>query len=166
MFVPEVDSIDLVKFTVYGEAKVKREGRTTVRYAKGGKPFAQHYQPHSVRFWQEQVEIKAKEVAPPEFWKDGPVSVTMIFLMMRPKSVPKKLIWRDKQRDPDRLACAILDAMERVIYANDGQVAHMSLFKLYTDGRPSVTVLARKLDPFRHSPFSQLAYEWALQEVS
>lgn len=138
-------SMETIQFTVEGVAKHKREGRVTTFYEWGkrkGKP--RIYQPADVRAWQNKISWRAKEVAPPEPWK-GPISLTIWIFWKRPKGVPKKKVWVDTQPDVDRLLCPVMDAMQKIIYKNDGQVAYESVRHLYTDQAPYIRVVVDKL---------------------
>lgn len=140
-----------IQFTVEGVAKHKREGRVTTSYEWGkrkGKP--RIYQPADVQAWQNKISWRAKEVAPPEPW-EGPISLTIWIFWKRPKGVSQKKRWRDKSPDVDRLLCPIMDAMNKIIYKDDGQVAYLNVRRLYVDEHPRIQVVVDRLDvkPFK-----------------
>ena len=155
----------VVKFKVYGVPKAKREARVQRRKNKYGGWYDHHYQPTEVEMWEDQVRLKASEMAPPEFWAKGPVSIIIILLRPLPDSKERKtlppIVWKDTRPDGDRLACAIFDGVQEIIYKNDSQVALHLLAKLYTSGRPSVTVVLRRLNPRAQTDLVRMLYELA-----
>lgn len=73
---------------------------------------------------------------------EGPVSMRLIFHMRRPKSV--KRARPTVNPDVDKLARAVLDALEGVAYRNDGQVVELQLAKYYATGAPGVEIAIRE----------------------
>lgn len=61
---------------------------------------------------------------------DGPVSVSLAFVMPRPKSAPKsKHVPAVKRPDVDKLARAVLDALTGVAFVDDSQVIELAASK-------------------------------------
>lgn len=62
----------------------------------------------------------------------GPVSVGLLFLLPRPKSLPKtREIPHVKRPDIDKILRAVLDAMSNVVYHDDSQVNKILVEKRY-----------------------------------
>lgn len=156
---------DSIQFTVYGKPSGKREARTRWVRTKDGRAYPQHYQPTEVEMWQLEVKQEAVKVAPAEFWKEGPVSLLVIVLRTRPRHLTRKKLPSDARPatspDADRLATAICDALQEVVYRNDGQISRLMVEKLYVEGRPSITVIARRLDAKTHDAVSRRALQLA-----
>lgn len=60
----------------------------------------------------------------------GPVSVSAIFTLPRPKSAPKKRWAADRRPDLDKLTRAVLDGLTSIVYLDDCQVVDMSCRKV------------------------------------
>ena len=71
---------------------------------------------------------------------DGPVSVRLLFLMPRLKTVIRKYPTGKREGDVDKLLRAILDAMTGVVYGDDSQVVDAHPRKEYTDGETGVWI--------------------------
>jgi Holliday junction resolvase RusA-like endonuclease len=61
--------------------------------------------------------------------RDVPVRVGLMFFLPKPQSAPKTRRTYPLTRDLDKLTRAVLDSLESVLYANDGQVVSMRLGK-------------------------------------
>jgi Holliday junction resolvase RusA-like endonuclease len=93
----------------------------------GGKSFAQNYTPKNdpVNSFKASCRIAAVEA----FGERGPIGepiiMHLVFVMPRPKSLPKRLAGRlphAKKPDRDNLAKGVHDALEGILYHNDSQV--------------------------------------------
>ena len=60
-----------------------------------------------------------------------PVSLTIIFHMRKPKSARKAATWPITRPDVDKLARAVLDAIDGVCYGDDSQVVYICAVKEY-----------------------------------
>lgn len=94
------------------------------------------------KVFAELVRWAAQEVAPPHLLT-GPVSVSMVFGIQRPKSVSKKRVYPTTKPDADKLARLVLDALTHVVWADDAQVVQLEATKVY--GEPGVTVTVREI---------------------
>ncbi len=94
------------------------------------------------KVFAELVRWAAQEVAPPALLT-GPVGVSMVFGIQRPKSVPKKRVWPTTKPDCDKLVRLVLDALTHVIWADDAQVVQLEATKVY--GEPGVTITVREI---------------------
>ena len=65
------------------------------------------------------------------------VEVSILFVLKRPKSVSKNRSMPNVKPDLDKLARAVLDALDGICYDNDSKVVELQLRKVYeTDGGP------------------------------
>lgn len=62
---------------------------------------------------------------------DAPVSVTIEFVMPRPKSLPKKIIHHIRKPDLDKLIRSTLDALSGTAYVDDNRVNKITATKRY-----------------------------------
>lgn len=53
-------------------------------------------------------------------------------------SVRGTVYFRDRRRDLDNVLKPLLDALQRVVYTNDSQIAHIELRRAYDKARPRV----------------------------
>jgi crossover junction endodeoxyribonuclease RusA len=71
---------------------------------------------------------------------DGPVTVQLGFLLRRPKSTPKRVVFPAVRPDIDKLARAVLDAITSAgVIVDDSRVVSLSVTKRYDD-RPGVRI--------------------------
>jgi len=72
----------------------------------------------------------------------GPIQLTAVFLLSRPKSVPKSRTYPTVKPDADKLARALFDALTGVAWVDDAQVVTHSIDKRYCapGEQPGVTV--------------------------
>lgn len=62
---------------------------------------------------------------------DAPVTVTVEFIMPRPKSLPKKIIHHVRKPDLDKLIRSTLDGLSGVAYTDDNRVNTIHATKRY-----------------------------------
>ena len=112
-----------VYFEVKGDPVPKARARTV---RKGGRTWS--FTPKKAAAWEKTV----KEEAVKHFDKPltGPIQVSMIFHMDRPKS-RRKDIWVPTTPDLDNLEKAILDALNGVAYEDDRYVVAKNAQKRY-----------------------------------
>jgi len=80
--------------------------------------------------WRERVALSAYAAMAGRSLFDGAVSVTLNFVMPRPKSAPKTRTPKATKRpDLDKLERAILDACTDTIFADDSQVISLCGYK-------------------------------------
>jgi Holliday junction resolvase RusA-like endonuclease len=83
-------------------------------------------------------------------WKGEPTDdelrVELVFLLPRPKTVKRE--WPSAKPDIDKLARAILDALEGVVFTNDSRVVQLDTSKEYAEpelgDEPGVNVWIRR----------------------
>lgn len=122
------------------------EGNLRVRPARGRMP-PKIYHANSVKLiaWREAIAWMAAEAAKEAGLAelhDGPVQVRMVFLLPRPQRHPKKNgpLFAQTKPDLDKLARAVLDALEGVVYKNDSRVVDISARKAYAAESPGVGI--------------------------
>ena len=117
------------------------------RFRRAGK-FVQTYDPAKSKSWKESVRWQFIEYMKKEKKEmiDGAIEAEMVFLLPRPKSLPKKVKHHVKKPDMDNLEKSILDALEGIAYKNDSQICKKATQKLYETKIPGVSIILRKLD--------------------
>lgn len=86
------------------------------------------------RPWSEAVVWAAREALDGAQPIDGPVALSVVFFLPRPKSTPKRVKDHIKKPDVDKLLRCISDALTRAgIYRDDAQVVIMHAVKKFGD---------------------------------
>ena len=121
--------------------------------SSGGKSFASNYTPKSdpVNAFKASVQHSVSQVftgAPLQ----GPISMDVVFVFPRPKSVPKRLgsgrLWHTVKPDRDNLEKAVNDALNGLLYRDDSQICagSISKYRAAADEAPHVEITVRLLD--------------------
>lgn len=76
---------------------------------------------------------------------EGPVSLSLVFDLPRPKSLPKRVTDHLKKPDLDKLVRACKDALTGVVWRDDSQVVRLSASKRYAAGSVGVSVLIEEV---------------------
>jgi Holliday junction resolvase RusA-like endonuclease len=123
----------LRNFKVHGNPVAQGRGRIVKRGA--------HYgikDPEKSREYKDTLRLlaHAHRICP---LPTGPLGLSLVFEIMRPKSVKKGSKWRDKTPDLDNLCKGVLDAFNGLLWADDKQVVVLHASKPYSDS-PGVTV--------------------------
>jgi Holliday junction resolvase RusA-like endonuclease len=87
--------------------------------------------------WSSVAGLVARQHAPSRPWL-GPVRVSMLFVLPRPKAKRATVAVRP---DLENLCKGLLDSWNGVLYHDDSQVVSLWLRKVYEDDRLSVGVL-------------------------
>lgn len=116
-------------FNVNGRARISQGGSAESRRKLGD--------------WRQAIGEEARRALPEDATLlEGPVYVTVSFLLPKPKSAPKKLRHCTKKPDLDKLLRALLDALSGVIFTDDSQVVSLTAAKSYAiECRPHADVL-------------------------
>ena len=122
---------EMIEFTVLGIPAPKGSMKSFAML-RNGKPFAVTTAANPrTKSWQNEVTVMAQGHAP----KDGPlrgaVKLVVYFMMPRPKTLPKKVVYHIKKPDTDKLLRVIKDALSGVIYRDDAQVVEVQAKKDY-----------------------------------
>ncbi|OMB79239.1 RusA family crossover junction endodeoxyribonuclease [Mycolicibacterium conceptionense] len=133
---PAADPVDEVQFFVPGKAAPQGSKRHVGRgiLVESSK---------EVGPWRERVALAAHEAMAGRPVIDGAVSVTLAFVLPRPKSAPKtRTPLATKRPDLDKLERACLDALTDVVFADDSQVISLLGFKTIAEigQAPGVTI--------------------------
>lgn len=142
----------MIEFTVPAIPIAQPRQRHRVVTA-GGRTFATNYTPKGdpVNDYKATVRLAASKAhtSPP---LDGPLDVTLVFVMPRPKSMrwksrPMPRVWHATGKDLDNLAKSTLDALAGILFMDDCQVARLVLMKMIAAGdeSPRVLVMLKRL---------------------
>jgi Holliday junction resolvase RusA-like endonuclease len=71
----------------------------------------------------------------------GPVCVSVVFSLPRPKSLPKRVTHCTKKPDLDKLARNVGDALRQVAYEDDAAVVEWRIRKQYAVGPPGAEIV-------------------------
>lgn len=78
--------------------------------------------------WRELIGWKARQAQIP-FIADGPISIELDFIFVRPASSKRE--FPSIRPDIDKLERSVLDALTGILYKDDGQVCKVSKTKIY-----------------------------------
>ena len=123
-----------------------RAGRRLIT-PPGGRPFVQSYDKPEVRDWKRTciaMFVTARGDRP--LLAEGPVLLHLRFALLRPKSLPRRIVRPDRKPDLDNLAKAVMDAARGILFRDDGQVVDLVLAKHYA-GEPGVEVWIGRAAP-------------------
>ena len=95
-----------------------------------------------LRAWRKQVQVEAAQAMNGQMLLDGPLHASILFYMMRPKSVSEKnRPWPDVRPDLSKITRAVEDALSGTVYRDDAQIVTMNMLKGYGDPpRAEITV--------------------------
>lgn len=105
--------------------------------------FVGTYDPKESRQYKENVS--AQLVAQKPEIMEGPVVATLLFMLPRPKSLPKKVINHVKKPDLDNLIKGTFDACKGILWYDDTQVVKLSAIKAY-GAQPKVVIEVDRID--------------------
>lgn len=85
-----------------------------------------------VKPWREAVKWAAREHAVHLEMLRGPLSVTMVFTLPRPKSAPKSRLWPDRKPDLDKLIRSTCDALtDSGVIEDDARIVELKVSKQF-----------------------------------
>lgn len=114
-----------MRLVIPGTPVPKARPRTVIQ---GGR--AHTYTPRKTRQWEETVRAVAMLHRPPAPY-EGPLAVTMVFYLPKPKSSKRR--WPSVKPDLDNLIKACSDALNGVIWRDDSQIVKQTCEKRYGD---------------------------------
>jgi len=133
----------VVAFTIPGEP---------VAFARSGGNGKVRFTPKRQRDFMALVRLAAHKAMDGAQPLAGPVELTIRATYPVPQSWPKKRAalarWRTSKPDADNLAKIVADAMNAIVFADDAQVASLTVQKVYGP-LAGVTVSASLLDEAR-----------------
>jgi len=102
----------------------------------------------NLKVWRELIANKAKKCAPTKKLLEGPIEVEPIFVMPRPKNIPKTKRAHIKRPDLDKLIRAVFDSLTGTIITDDSHIYSLHAAKIYETEKisPGVTICIRKKD--------------------
>lgn len=147
----------LLTFTIPATPVAKGRARSTARVGANGKAFAKHYTPAATRNFEAMVKDFATQAMRGAEPMTAPVDLLVEFRFRIPPSWPKWqqemahacLLHHTKKPDCSNLIKAIEDAMNGVVWADDGQVVGSIQDKIWTRGAECIVVHV-----FRRAGFS------------
>lgn len=114
----------MITFTVYGSPVP--QGRP--RFFRRGNHVGT-YDPAKSKDWKSEVKWQAIEQKVKI--QDGPLSLSLRFILPRPKSLPRKVEHHVKKPDVDNLVKCTLDGLKGICYQDDSQVVVLVASKHY-----------------------------------
>lgn len=97
--------------------------------------------PGSLKRWSDRISAEAREYDGEPM--SGAVEMRLTFYLPRPKTVKRR--YPTVKPDIDKLARAVQDALNGIVYRDDAQVVSLSVHKRYCGAQPSgVVVFARE----------------------
>ncbi len=130
------------RFTVYGEpVGQERARKATLRNGR-----VIYYTPSNTVNWQERINWVAQQIRQEMGMAgkllDGPLVLQATFFRLRPKSLPKRVLFPLTKPDWDNLGKAVTDALEQVLYTNDSRIVDAVVRKRF--GEPRVEIVIRE----------------------
>jgi Holliday junction resolvase RusA-like endonuclease len=121
-----------VRFVVKGEPVAKPRPRVVTQEGR-----THAYTPKHAKEWEETVQWFAAQHRPATPL-DGPLAVALIFYLPRPKTVKRP---RPSVRpDIDNYAKAVMDALNGVMWKDDGQIVKLHCEKRYGEPRVEIEI--------------------------
>lgn len=129
----------MISFTVHAIPVAQPRQRHRV-ISSGGRTFATNFTPRAdpVNAYKATVRLAASAAytGPP---LDGPLLVSLVFVMPRPKAMrwksrPMPRAWQPTGKDLDNLAKSTLDALIGLLFVNDCQVCRLLALKVIAAG--------------------------------
>lgn len=108
-----------------------RNGRAIITEGKG--PGRQSH-----AMWRQAVATAARDfqqangITP----LDGPLQVTLDFILPKPPSKPKWKLWHDRKPDLDKLERSVFDSLSKLVIADDSRIVDCHSRKRYDPAVP------------------------------
>ena len=96
-----------------------------------------HYMPKAYKSFITMLKYSTKRQLASD-WRiiGGPCAIEIEFGMRRPKTVKRE--WPCVKPDVDNLTKSVLDAMNKIVFEDDGQVIELMVRKVYAEGDPYI----------------------------
>ena len=101
------------------------------------------YDPGKSKDWKSEVRWQAIEQKARNM--EGALVLELIFLLKRPKSLPRKVLHHIKKPDLDNLVKAIKDALKGICYRDDSQIVRINAEKIYATDKTGVVISLRNI---------------------
>ena len=128
-----------IRIVVYANPVPKGRPRVALR----GK-FPIVYTPKATRDAEDAFLSQAMKKRP-EAPLEGPLSVSISFFKIKPKSYSKKITLWTQKPDLDNLVKLVLDALNKVFYVDDSQIVEIKCGKEFTKYIPRTEVIIKKV---------------------
>lgn len=140
-----------IVFSVRCKPEPQPRQRHRIFKTRGGKLAVQSYTPADspVTTFKDRIRFESRRVHRGEPLT-GPLAVEMVLVLERPQYLGKGgRKWHETRGDVDNYAKSILDALLKVAFVDDGQVAELSVRKQIAAAgeEPSVSVSIEQLEP-------------------
>lgn len=125
----------MLTFVIPGTPRTTQPG-SAVRLPNG-----RSFQPKKHPEWTAWCKLCAMQHAPAEPL-DGPIWVTLVYSLPRPKSAPKSKRFPWGRPDVENFGKGLLDSFQGLLFHDDGQICQLKLVKRYCDPdeQPNVEV--------------------------
>lgn len=113
-------------FTILGDPKPKQSARHS---ANSG--IVRSWQPKEVVNATAHIKQQIIQQLPKDFeiYDGVPLSVTITFTFIKPKSIKKNIIAKITKPDLDNLQKLLLDSMQGIVYTNDAHIIALTSYK-------------------------------------
>ncbi len=118
----------MIQFFVAG---VPAPQGSTRAFVVKGRPVITHSN-RNTKEWRQRIATEAQALGLGCI--DGPVVITLRFVMPRPATLPKRVVLHTKRPDLDKLARACLDGITGILIKDDSQVWSLTASKRYAEG--------------------------------
>ena len=123
----------MIQLTIPGEPVPQPRQEHMIRYKANKQPYIVNYtsERHPVQAYKQAIALIAKQHCREPI--DGPVEITINLFCTRPKSVKGSTPYKVTRPDLDNCVKAILDAMNKIVYPDDGRVFRLHAAKYYCE---------------------------------
>ena len=91
-----------------------------------------HSKPMAINVFRDQVANAVTKTGIDELPLAGPLTMSVTFVLARPKSAPKRRMWPEVKPDLDKLVRALCDALTQCgAWGDDAQLIHLTATKRY-----------------------------------
>lgn len=140
--------MNTLTFTVFGTAQPKGSARAFV--PKGWTRAVVTSDNPKNKGWQQLVaEAASRALGAESFYVAGPVQLTVVFYLPRPKAIKDRLVPHLKKPDLDKLLRSVKDGLTKVVWLDDSQVIAIHAEKRYAapGQSPRATIRVVALEP-------------------
>lgn len=123
-------------FTIPGPPR----GKGRPKFARMGS-FVRAYTDDKTASYENLVAMAASQAHRGQPPLDGPLTVTALFVIQRPKSAPRRVTLPATKPDLDNMVKAVLDGCNQAgVWADDSRVVEITARKIYGDPRCEVEI--------------------------
>jgi Holliday junction resolvase RusA-like endonuclease len=132
-----MQKVGTIDFHVLGPVKAGARPRVRFHKAKGDKPgFAQTYMPPEHQTYEGILRTAAQQALGDREPLDGPLKLTMVVILPRPRSQSKREYerlggWKTTRPDLDNYLKIVVDAINGVLCHDDAQIVRIDAAKHY-----------------------------------